>query len=119
MFCLRLPFDWKTPIGYPIAGLLDTFTIMVMAHVSVCAIGLFIGYFGLMMSLGQNIQRKFFDLSENYKFEKNDVEISNDIRDVIHFHSEIKQLRSISIVQLIKCVIIVGFVVDWPLISQI
>lgn len=63
----------------------------ILCHTVICAIGLFIGFFGLMMSIGEDIQRKFYFFNENYKIDRNDYKLKEELRDIIYLHLEIKE----------------------------
>lgn len=88
---LRLPFDWKTPIGYAVALLLTIGMFMLICHVIVCALGILIAYFGMMMKFGQNTERKFYEFNVNFNNSKNETKIRDEIVDAIRFHSNIKE----------------------------
>lgn len=90
----RLPFNCKTPIGYGIAFVLQAFALMISAQTSLCSIGLLVGYFGLMTSFSQDIQRKLRNLNENYEISRNDEKIRSEFSDFVEFYSDVKELRS-------------------------
>lgn len=66
-----------------------------VCHVVVCIGGLFIGFFGLMMSFGQNIQQKLNNLDENYRIDQNVAKIRSDLYDILKFHWQVKELSKI------------------------
>lgn len=71
-FHLRIPFDWKTPIGFPIAALMQVIFFEAMAQAVSCALAMLIGFFWFMMALGESLQRKIYDLNRHYKADRND-----------------------------------------------
>lgn len=96
LFSLRFPFDYKTPIGYILATVITTGSFVVICHTVMCALGLLIGFFGIMMTFCQNIQRKTHDLSENYKIDKNIAKTYNALRDGIQLQTEIRMLSIVN-----------------------
>lgn len=57
-----------------------------------CVLALWIGFFGLMMTFSEIIQRKIYEVNENCRFNKNYANIYDDFGDLIRFHTEIKEL---------------------------
>lgn len=41
------------------------------------------------MAFGENIERKFHDLNESYKNDRNVVELKDSLREAIRFNSEV------------------------------
>lgn len=71
---------------------MQTFSYVVISHAVVCAIGLVIGFFGMMMSFGHSIQTKFSALNEHFKVTKNHRNLQIELRDAINFHINVKEL---------------------------
>lgn len=88
----RFPFDNKTPIGYAADIIITTSSCILMDHTVVCVLGLMIGFYGLMMSFGQSIQRQIRSLRKNYNDQGNEWKINEQLRNVVRFHAEIKKL---------------------------
>lgn len=65
---------------------------MLLAHSAMCVLGLWIGFFGLMMTFSKNIQRNIHKLNEHFQFQENDAKVFDELRDVVNFQSNIKKL---------------------------
>lgn len=92
----RLPFDWKTPTGYLLLGIVLVFLMTCLCHNSICVYAMLFGFFGVMMSFSSNIKRKFKNLCEVYAMSRNETKMKNDLRDFLLFHSEVEQFSKIS-----------------------
>lgn len=64
----------------------------VVCHNSVCTVSFLLGFFGIMMPMGLNIERKLRYLFDDFKIERNEVKFKNDIRDFLLFHTKARQL---------------------------
>lgn len=89
---MRIPFNWKTPIGYLIAFLIQACFFEAMLQAACCALGMLIGFFLFMKAFGESLQRKIYNINQNYKFDKNVEEITFEICDFIRLHSDAKEL---------------------------
>lgn len=87
-----MPFNAKTPIGYFVAFSVLIVIMVFICHISVCVVCLLVGFFGIMMSFGLNAERKLRRLCEDYTMTGNHVKLRSELRDLILFHSKIKQL---------------------------
>lgn len=90
---LRLPFDAKTPGGYAIHFLVQAATYIIIANTVFCAIGMAIGAGGMLISLGQNITRKFGTLNKNYNIDRNATKLKQTLCETMQFHAKTKQSR--------------------------
>lgn len=88
---IRMPFNWKEPVGYFFALLVLIVLMASICHNCVCVVGLLVGFFGIILSFGLNVERKLGDSCENYTMTGNHVKFGNELRDLIHLHSRIKQ----------------------------
>lgn len=92
---MRFPFDCKTPIGYIVGVVCELVSSLTLCHTGISGLGILIGYFGNMMTTSEIIQSKFRNLNKIYKNDKN-TNIRDELRKVIEFHSEIKELSTIT-----------------------
>lgn len=90
---VRFPFDWKTPMGFAVALSLQTIALAIINLLSVCAIGLLIGFFNMMTSFALNIQMNFRNLNELHGDTQNDS-IKKELGHIICFHSQVKKLSN-------------------------
>lgn len=87
----RMPFDKKTPIGYGITLLIQILLFWLLLQTSISAMSFIMGYFKMMVSFGQDIQRKIWHLNANYEIEKRNKIKLNQLCDIIFLHSELKR----------------------------
>lgn len=91
-----MPFDRKTPIGYALSYIIETSLLVVDIHVAACALGILLSFYGITMTSVETLQRKFHNVNENFKIEKNNLEIQNELCATVRLHSEAKELSKIS-----------------------
>lgn len=89
-----LPIDWIKSLEFGVTVLILIYFSCIQCHLPASVVNILIGYFRIMMSFGWNIHRKFHDLFENYKVNRNNDEILQKLLDVIHLHSEAKELST-------------------------
>lgn len=90
--CYRLPFNYSTPITYPIAHTLQclqTYWFLNYQGIGLC---LYIGICFLIITLINEVKRELKNLSEMNKAEQNRDEIRKKFGEFIQLHAETKQL---------------------------
>lgn len=97
---MRLPFNRKTPIGYGVGYLIETFALIVNCHIAIMAVGVLIGFYGITISFGLILQRKFSEIFENFKIERNQEKIKLDLGDTIKLQTDLKMF-SITLTNLV------------------
>lgn len=85
-----MPINETTPIGYTVYISIELFSIVITGHTAICALLLLVGFFGIMVSFAQSVQKKLYDLNKNYTIDRNDVKLKDELRDVVQFYIEIK-----------------------------
>lgn len=101
---LRLPVDSHTPFGFAIYMTMQSVSLMLISHVVVCGLGLFFGFFGIMMAFGQSIQKKIHIMNTNFiqNANKNRSKITKELCEVVRFHSDIKEFSIVRFEILLK-----------------
>lgn len=91
-FVQRLPFNWRTPLGYMIGflGQLGAFFgFLICCCPPIC---LYVGFSWLSMSFVRDIEEELNQLNKSNKFRESHKEFQQRIKQIIEFHSEAKQL---------------------------
>lgn len=93
----RMPLNKNTPIGYGVTSSLHILLMGIFLQVSICALGFLVGYFKIMTSLGQDIQRKISNFNENCQFlhRRNPQKAKLQLYDIVSLHMESKSLSSV------------------------
>lgn len=92
---MRLPLNSRTPIGFALTILFEAAIYVMLCSTVFCAVGIAIGFCVMMMSFGENVERKFKALDENYKINKIKSKIKIELCAVVHLHSTVNELRII------------------------
>ena len=93
--CIRLPFNWKSPIGYPFAVTLQCVLIiyLFLSLMLLVTIGLASYLFGISLAADLNMILRLID--ENSKTKSNRLKIFTQFKEFINFHSAPKMLSKI------------------------
>lgn len=92
-FVSSFPFEMETPIGFIVGvAILLTFSITFYSAI-ILTISLLIGFFIIMVSFCQNYQRKCSNLNINYQIGRDEMKLRNELRELFHFHTKVKELR--------------------------
>lgn len=77
---------------------MEILLVLICSQATICGLGSLIGYIKMMISFGQDIQRKLFTITKNIDFDPmNQAKTKNLFRDTILLHSELKELSIYSI----------------------
>lgn len=85
----RLPFDWKTPGGYPFAFALQCISNIYITCMGLCQTIFMIGSFWLFISLVKDVQSDLAKVNGN---EKNRFDVKTRLIVFIQLQTEAKQL---------------------------
>lgn len=88
----RLPFEWKSPIGYSIAILLQYWGLGQCGLVAAALISLEIGLFFLLMELIKDFEHDMKSTDEKAKSKEYQPELKQRLGSSIRFHSNVKEL---------------------------
>lgn len=69
----------------------------VICYVGTCALGMLFAYFMFGTTFAEDILRKFHELGTNFKNTKNHAQIVANLKDVICFHVESRELSILTI----------------------
>lgn len=90
--CLRLPYDWKTPLGYSLA-MLEQSIAAYSSCASVVSMGsFFIGCCWLIISFVKDITNELNLLNDNATSGQSDGKLLMDFIKVVKRHANVKQL---------------------------
>lgn len=91
----RFPFDWKTPIGYFVAIILQHIISAISFTVVACALSYAIGGCLIAFSMLKEIRRILSKINRNAKSSRNDQRTVHHLtRTYIQLHSDLKQLSA-------------------------
>lgn len=88
----RLPFDFKTPMKYLVAIVIQSATVYNTAVMSICPVTFSIGTSFMFISLTKDIRRDLCSINESLKMQFNRSIITRQFVDFIRFHSDLIQL---------------------------
>lgn len=87
----RYPLDVKTPFGYAVDYIITGGAFVLMCYLMICPFGILFGYFGIVMTIIYDIQRKLHNFMEDFKI-KIEPQIIREFGDIIRITSECKEL---------------------------
>ena len=87
-----MPFDFKTPIGYLIAFALQYITIKYLYMFGAAIVSFEISIYLLITALIEDVKRNISSINELVKSKEKRRQMSEKLRDLIQFHSNVKQL---------------------------
>lgn len=88
----RFPFDTKNPVGYSIAAILEYMASFNTHLVGMCITNSSILSSLIVISMADDIKFDFESFNNNAMAKGNPVQISKQFKQVIEFHSGVKQL---------------------------
>ena len=116
MFGTRMPFDWKTPIGYAVTISIRFGAVASMTCLCCCMLCFLGGVCWLLMAFVEDIREDIHDLNEE---KNNGSKLKMKLNDLIEFHSTVKQLSGRWIYsEKCKTIIIYYSSAGSPMISQ-
>lgn len=90
---LRLPFDWKAPLGYSIALMLSATSVFYILYCGVAAVSTFVGLNLITIAIADGIADDVNIMNElNIKSDRNDFEAKLLFCNIINDFSDVKQL---------------------------
>lgn len=99
-FCFwtwRFPFDWKNPIGYSCAVILEYLMTACIANFVGSLAILGISTYLMGAAINKDIRRNLHSINDNTEIKKNRLIIIEQFSDFIQIHSMAKQLSNISL----------------------
>lgn len=92
---LRVPFNWKSPIGFLIAMTVQCTIITYMAMIGACVLAVAIGSYFYTMAASKCIKENLFTVTENCRDKSKRKLIRVQLIEFIDFHTQVKQLSNI------------------------
>lgn len=99
-YTLRFPFKLDTPLGFAACSPVVMGAFVLIFYSVICALGILIGCFALMVSITEHIQLKYYNLVENYKVHRSVLKFMEEFRNIFRFVGITKEL---SIFVIVKC----------------
>lgn len=94
-FWLRFPFDWRNPIGYIVVLIVEWLLMVCIVHCFACAFGLLLGIYQIMMSIGDDIKMRLYNLNEKYQIDGNCTEMEDCLISIVHLHTKAMELSKL------------------------
>lgn len=88
----RFPFDYKSPLRYLAAFILQSISIIDLYFFVSCCVSLGIGIYMLVMALVEDIKTTLSSINGNVKSERNELHVMLKIYDTLEFHSTAMRL---------------------------
>lgn len=98
----RFPFDWRHPIGYFVAVILQFIPIAYHYTFVACEATFEGGLFAFTLSFTEDIRNDVKSLNENAKSQTNRFQTLKQISDFVQYHSTFKRLSKIIQLQAVK-----------------
>ena len=89
MFDVRMPFDWKTPIGYATTTAIQLGTWIFLLSSCSCILAFMGGVCWLLIAFAEDIRKDIQNLNEE---RSNNAVLKTKLKNVIEFHYTTKQL---------------------------
>lgn len=89
MVDVRMPFDWKTPVGYAITMATQFGTWIFLLSSCSCILSFLVGVCWLFIALAEDIRKDIQNLNEE---RSNNAVLKTKLNDIIEFHCTAKQL---------------------------
>lgn len=102
-FFIRLPFNWKTPIGYFIASIFFAGAIFCLLFGIIPVVCLFIGSCWLFICFAKDMTNELSNLNAIARA-KNQRELEERFAKVIKMHVNVKQLSKSFVHEMIYCI---------------
>lgn len=98
-FCLpyfnyRFPFDWRTPIGFVFAIILESFTILYANLLISCSLSSGVGVYMWGLTMTKDIKINLNSINEIVHSKNKRSKLSKRFNDTVHYHSVVKQLST-------------------------
>lgn len=87
-----MPFDWRNPIGYLVAVIIQFIIVAYEFFVIACTLSLAIGAFWFAISATKEIKRIVNSIDENTEHKGGEEIMFKEFSTFIHMHSIVKQL---------------------------
>lgn len=88
----RSPFDLKHPLGYLLGVATQYIIFLITFLMTACAVSMGFGVYLLFMAMCEDINNNLDTLNRLLNTQKNPARISKQFSDLIHLHSNVKQL---------------------------
>lgn len=88
----RLPFNWRTPLGYLVAELSEMVSIVSIVHIFTPTMGFYVGSCWLFIIFVRDITKDLQLLNVGSASERNYKKMSERFGHAIQLHSDLKQL---------------------------
>lgn len=109
-FGSRMPFDWKTPLGYLIAYLSGIPVIYYIIRFSTCTMTFPAASCGIMIAFSKDIRAELAAINQQSKNRENDAKVMKKVCEIVGFHSVARQL---------SCHLLQSALVNlWPIVSS-
>lgn len=91
----RFIFDWKTPIGYTLCGIIQALVIFGTAELFICTLLLTIGFCLFIIDFISDVEENLHQFNDHFLRAPypNRVEMKSKLLAIIRFHSKAKELR--------------------------
>lgn len=91
----RLPFNWKTPVGYLVAWIFQSIGFFYTLYQSPSWIGMYFGSCWLFVSFAKDIANDFPQLNATKAERRSYCELKGRFCRIVQFHSDMKELSGI------------------------
>lgn len=88
----RLPFDWKNPVGYLIAAIIQHIIVLIVFAVIACFTAWGVSMYMFEALMAKDIRKLLYSLNRNAQTNKNKLQAMQQLRIYITFHGDLKQL---------------------------
>lgn len=91
-YFIRLPSEWKTPVGYSIVLSIEFTGAYYINHIAACYISTLIASCYIIFNFCDDIKNEIHAFDNGIKFGENNVELMKRVSDFVEFHAAVKQL---------------------------
>lgn len=88
----RMPFDWKNPVGYPVAISLQFGMLFFLNVYLACFLTLAFGYYLFTLSIAENMTDELHLMTRGAKMQKSAKQILTELSEFISIHADVKEL---------------------------
>lgn len=87
-----MPFNWKTPVGYAVAYLMQFTTWMYLLILCSCIMSFLAGICWLLITFVKDINIELNNINKLAKLKSNHIKLTGKLRDFVQFHCTVKEL---------------------------